>query len=116
MRAKEFITEDADNVPHTAKSALNGMVTMPDMDGFYEFYRFMTMTAGEPDQKIPPSGKLRDNPTSLPYTDIEMDMVTKSAGRMGKKVLALTPKGHQEPKDTHSVSPVATIKKNKHGV
>jgi hypothetical protein len=116
MRAKEFITEDADNVPHTAKSALNGMVTMPDMDGFYEFYRFMTMTAGEPDYKIPPAGKLRDKPTSLPYTDVEMAMVTKSAGRMGKTVVRLTPKGNQEPKDNHIMSPVASIKRNKHGV
>ena len=116
MRAKEFITEEADNVPHTAKSALNGMVTMPDMDGFYEFYRFMTMTAGEPDHKIPPSGKLRDKPTSLPYSNIEMDMVKKSAGRMGKTVVPLTPKGHQEPTDTNKNSPLANIKKNKYGV
>jgi len=115
MRAKEFIVEDSDNVPHTAKSALNKLVTMPDMDGFYEYYRFMNMTAGEPDQKVPATGKLRDNPAALPYTEIEMDMVTKSAKRMGKTVMPLTPKGHQEP-GANVKSPVATIKRNKHGI
>ena len=116
MRAKEFIAEDHDNVPPTAKHALNGLVTMPDMDGFYEFYRFMNMTAGEPDQKIPPTGKLRDTPAALPYTPEEMAMVSKSAKRMGKTVLSLTPKGIQEPNGNNNISPVASIKRNKHGV
>lgn len=116
MRAKEFITENHDNIPHTAKSALDGMVTIPDMDGFYEFYRFMTLTAGEPDYKIPATGKLRDNPTALPYSDTEMDMINKSAKRMGKSVVKVTPGGKQETKDTNKSSPVATIKKNRFGV
>ena len=116
MRAKEFLKEDHDNVPEVAKSALNNMVTVPDMDGFYEFYRFMTLTAGEPDRKIPATGKLRDNPTALPYTQQEMDMVMKSAKRMGKSAIALTSKGYQEPKDNNRTSPVAAIKKNKYGV
>jgi hypothetical protein len=116
MRAREFLKEDHDNVPEVAKPALSRMISIPDMDGFYEFYRFMTMTAGEPDRKIPATGKLRDNPTALPYSDAEAEMIARSAQRMGKHPISLTPKGYQEPKDNNRTSPVAAIKKNKYGV
>ena len=115
MRAKEFINEDRNNLPSNAKHALNRMVVMPDMDMFYEYYRFMTMTAGEPEEKIPPTGQLRDTPAALPYTDEEMDMIKNAAGRLGRTVVDISKKASEQP-GTNLKSPVASIKKNRFGV
>jgi len=115
MRAKEFIAEDRNNLSPTAKSALSRMVVMPDMDMFYEYYRFMTMTAGEPEEKIPPTGKLRDNPVALPYTDAEMTMIKNAASRMGRKVSEITDSG-RELDGTNTTSPVSKPKKNRYGI
>ena len=115
MRAKEFISEDRNNLPPNAKTAMNRMVVMPDMDMFYEYYRFMTMTAGEPEEKIPATGVLRDSPAALPYSEAEMTMINNAAKRMGRTVKDISKKGG-ESKETNNTSPVASIKKNKHGV
>lgn len=115
MRAKEFVNEDKNNLPPNAKTAMNRMVVMPDMDMFYEYYRFMNMTAGEPEEKIPATGMLRDVPVALPYTEAEMVMINNAAKRMGRRVIDISKKG-SEAKETNTSSPVASIKRNKHGV
>lgn len=118
MRAKEFISEAkvADNIPDFAEPVLDRMMMMPDMDPYYEYYRFMTMTAGEPEVKIDPAGTLRNVPAALAYSKEEMTMLNNALKRMGRKAEFVTGPGSQEPKGTHNTSPVAQVKKNKYGV
>lgn len=116
MRAKEFLPEDKNNLSHTHKSAIDTMLAIPNMDAYYEFYRFMNLTAGEPAGQITPTGKLRDNPVALPYTEHDLKMIQNAAKKMGKTVEKLTTSGSNELTGTNTVSPVAAKKKNKHGV
>jgi hypothetical protein len=116
MRAKEFLNEDPNNVGDVHKAAIDTLLTVPEMDGFYEFYRFMNAAAAEPDKSIPSTGMLRDNPVALPYTQHDYDMIKKAASKMGKTVKAVTPSGSNEINGTNSTSPVAKLKKNKYGV
>ena len=116
MRAREFLKEDADNLQPTHKSAIDDMISIPNMDAYYEFYRFMNLTAGEPEGKITPTGKLRDTPVALPYTDHDLEMIKRAAKKMGKTITQLTPNGSNELDGTNKNSPVAKIKKNRYGV
>jgi len=51
----------------------------------------------------------------LPYTKAEMVMINNAAKRMGRRVIDISKKG-SEAKETNTSSPVASIKRNKHGV
>ena len=106
MRAKEFITEN-DNVPSNAKAAMNRMMVVPDMDMFYEYYRFMSMTAGEPDVKVPGfADNFRDIPAALAYTDEERQMILNSLKRLGMKAKFVSSSGSSEVNNTNTKSPV----------
>lgn len=106
MRAREFITE-RDNTPATAKAAMNNMLVLPDMDMYYEYYRFMSMVAGEPEIKIDgPADTFRDMPAAMAYTDAEHQMILNSLKRMGKKAKFVSGKGSAEMEDTNTKSPV----------
>lgn len=116
MRAKEFITEN-DNVPSHAKAAMNRMLVIPDMDMFYEYYRFMSMTAGEPDVKIDAfADHFRDIPAALAYTDEERQMILNSLKRLGMKAKFVSSSGSGEVDGTNTKSPVAARKPNRYGV
>lgn len=93
-------------MPEFSEPILNGLLVMPEMNPYYEYYRFMTMTAGEPDHKAPAKGQLRDVPAALAYTPQEMQMLQKALKRMGKKGKLVTGCGSREPNDTYVNSPV----------
>jgi len=116
MRAKEFITEN-DNVPGHAKAAMNRMMVIPDMDMFYEYYRFMSMVAGEPDVKVPGlASHFRDVPAALAYTDEERQMILNSLKRLGMKAKFVSSSGSGEVDGTNTKSPIAARKPNRYGV
>jgi hypothetical protein len=118
MRAKEFITE-RDNAPRHAKAAMNNMLVLPDMDMYYEYYRFMSMVAGEPDVKVDgPADTFRDMPAAMAYTDEEQQMILNSLKRMGKKAKFVSGKGSAELPEVNTKSPVpqnSGMRKKKRG-
>lgn len=116
MRAKDFLKEEINNLSTTHIAAINNMIAIPNMDAYYEFYRFMMLTAGEPDSKITPIGKLRDTPVALGYTATDVEMIKNAAKQMGKKISFLSPSGSNELEGTNKVSPIAPKKKNKYNV
>lgn len=106
MRAKEFLSEEENNLPDFAEPVMSRFFLMPGMDPYYEYYRFMILTAGEPEQKLAKDGVLRDVPAALAYTKEEMQMINNAMKRMGKKGKFAAGPGSAEPDDTHSHSPV----------
>lgn len=106
MRLREFVAEEHNNLPDNAEPILSRLVVMPAMNPYYDYYRFMIMTAGEPDEKIPPSGTLRDVPAALVYTKEEMQMITNALKRTGHKAKFVAGAGSEEPADTNNVSPI----------
>ena len=106
MRFKEIVSEEINNLPDMAEPVLSRLVVMPGMNPYYDYYRFMIMTAGEPQEKIPPSGELRDVPAALVYTKEEMQMITNALKRTGHKAKFVAGGGSEEPSDTNKKSPV----------
>ncbi len=106
MRASEFIKEETNNMPDFAEPVMSRFFVMPGMSPYYEYYRFMILTAGEPKEKLPTDGTLRDVPAALAYTKEEMQMISNALKRMGKKGKFVAGPGSLEPTDTQSHSPV----------
>lgn len=115
MRAKEFITEESSGVhPYDEKRLANIMV-LPDIDQFYDFYRFMIAVACSPETPSP-DNDLNNRPAAVAYT-LEDEKKLKSALKLMSKTGKWMTSGEAaEPKDTGVQSPVAKVKKNKYGV
>lgn len=115
MRAKEFITEESSGIhPYDEKRLANIMV-MPELDQFYEFYRFMIATACSPETPSP-DGDLNCKPAAIAYTQADEDKLKHGLSIMGKKGKWMASGEAREPNDTSTTSPVAKVKKNKYGV
>ena len=107
MRAREFIKEDFDGVKDDYLHTMVPSIIATDMDMYYEFYRWMTAIAGEPDIKVDSShDHFRDNPVALAYTPEEEQMLVKSLGKFGKKFRYLTKSKSQESPGINKTSPV----------
>lgn len=115
MRAKEFITEAKGISPYVEKQLANIMV-IPELDQYYEFYRFMIAAAMAPD--APPEGApdLSNRPTAYAYTKHDEEKLKLALRHMNKKGKWLAVGDAAENNTTNSVSPVAAKKKNKYGV
>jgi hypothetical protein len=120
MRAREFVTEAANGVLHDyQEKALAGAKVFPNMDQFYELYRFGLAMAGSPDfpdydpTSASPAG---NHPSTVSYTKGEEDIIQAALKKMGKDQYHLTSAGSSEPKDTNNISPVSQPKKNRYGV
>jgi hypothetical protein len=120
MRAREFITEETHSELHPyQEKALSGAKVFPNMDQFYELYRFGLAMAGGPDypeHDPTSSGPAGKHPTTLSYTESEEDIVNSALKKVGKSGAQLTSPGSTEPDDTNRTSPVAQPKKNRYGV
>jgi len=117
MRAKEFIKEGNSSKGHPEHlSALSYSMTVPNMDSYHEYYKFMTAVAVD-DSKVPTDhDHFNENPILFAYTPEEKDMLLRGLKRMGKKPKYVTNGKSKEHKTTNSSSPVAAIKKNRYGI
>jgi len=108
MRAKEFVSEmkvSKSNDLHI--SALNPSMLLSDMDGYYEYYRFMSVVAGDPDRDVPARHKhFNVSPFALAYTPEEEAMLLRSLKKMGKKHMYFTKGKSKEHDSTNKISPV----------
>lgn len=115
MRAKEFITEGKNISPYTEKQLANIMV-IPELDQYYEFYRFMIAAAMAPDSSPNGTPDLANRPTAYAYTKHDEEKLKSALRHMNKKGKWLASGEAAEPSATNTVSPVAVKKKNKYGV
>jgi len=100
MRASEFITEakygaaedvpaDAKKLPKSQRSAMKGMISMPDISQTkqggspYAQWRFGIAMAGAPDYPTEPAGAFAGDPLLSTYTDVEMDIINGAAKMIG---------------------------------
>lgn len=103
------------DVPDDHKATMNPALCFTDMDPGHEFYRFMMQAAASPND-IPISTTVQSIPFAMPYTEQEEDMLHHALKRMGKKHRHITTSRGADPGGNHTVSPVATFKKNRYGV
>lgn len=110
MRLRDLtpLSESENNLPHSYKHTMPQTVIIPDMDLYYEFYRFVTNMACHPeeDNGIFDTPAMRDVPVAVAYTPQEFEMIKATAKRMGFDISDVAFKKSEEPPDTQKVSPV----------
>ena len=84
-------------------------VAFPDLDPYYDFYRFVVAMAGQPDpEQFKEDPKyLKNIPVAVAYTDAEREMIEQVARHAGIKHTVLTLGSSRELPDTNTKSPVA---------
>lgn len=119
MRAREFITEESTSQLHDyQEKAISGAKFFPNMDQYYQFYRFGVAMASSPnfDQSAIPAGPASNHPATVSYSSADEEIVQAALKKLGQDQVELSAFGSAEPDDTNRVSPVATRKKNRYGV
>lgn len=111
MRAKDLYENKGStaDTPWKSRETLPPSMSIPDMDPYYEYYRFLTSIAGFPDEyhkKIID----QDVPVVVPYTPIEHKLAVEMLHKMGKHPKFLTKKNSVEPDGTYTKSPVRPFK------
>lgn len=83
-------------------------VIFPDMDLYYEYYKFVTAMASHPelDPEYMNAIPLRDVPVAVAYTPQEYEMIMNVAKRMGKRTEEIAFGGSMEPPGGNVTSPV----------
>lgn len=111
MRAKEIMEgiSKASIVP-SVQEALPPTISVPDMDQYYEYYRFLVAIAGHPSEEIPLQGPIADGTYIAPYTKQELDHVLEVLKKMGKGHKFVTKKPSIELDSVNKVSPVRDFK------
>jgi len=113
MRAKEFITER--EMPERKSRAMNlafEFPTMPSSDG-YQVYRFGIAMANH---EQPPYGPAGQHAVISAYTPEEEEIIRAAEKHTGHRGRLLADRGSKEPRTTETQSPVAKLKRNRHGV
>lgn len=109
MRLVDLIESAESDIPLGTRYTLPKTVILPDMDLYYDFYRFVMAMASHPeiDSTKANSRPLRDIPMVVAYTPQEYEMVKAVAERMGQRIEEIAFEGSQEPPGGNTVSPVA---------
>lgn len=109
MRIYDLIVESDDtNLPSGVRHSLPHAVIFPEMDSYFEFYKFVCGLGLYPEtndtfyKKKP----LRDVPMAVAYTPQEFEMIKDVAARLGKKWEEVSYEGSQEMPGVNTVSPV----------
>lgn len=119
MRAKEFINENSRKYDFYDPS-LPRARTIPNMDQYYEFYRFsIDMAQAGSDNGISNKGSAfptHDYVVALGYSDADDEIINKAIKKRGYKQTMTSSGRSQERPDVNAASPIATVKRNKYGV
>lgn len=97
------------NLPLDTRYTLPKTVIFPDMDLYYEYYKFVTAMASHPeleDHATMLDKPMRDVPMAVAYSQQEYDMIMDVAKRMGKKAEEVAFGGSMEPPGANTTSPV----------
>jgi hypothetical protein len=115
MRLKDLkpLNEQQKELPFGINHTLPQTVAIPEMDLYYEFYKFVTNMACHPDtDNQMQTSAMRDIPVAVAYTPQEYDMIKDTAKRMGFDLEDVAYKKSQEPPGGNVVSPVMQFDTN----
>jgi len=124
MRAREFVAEtkygaakdvpaNAQKLPKSQRSAMKGMISMPDISQTkqggspYTQWRFGIAMAGAPDYPTPPAGAFAGDPLLATYSDADLKIINAAAKSVGAgEVKKLTDNRSTEADWVNTTSPV----------
>ena len=109
MRAKEFVSEDAEKkIRKASQESLPHARRFDGTDQYYGYYRLGVAMAGAPDHGTPSEGPAKDVPTVWPYSDADDKIANAAIKNQGAGSTTIVRKGKsQELGNTNVVSPVA---------
>jgi hypothetical protein len=98
----------SDPLHHSIRYTMPHSVVIPEMDEYYEYYRFATALAGYPNTENSHANvmDLRNNPVAVAYTPQEMEMIKDTARRLGFATKDVAGSTVQEAPGGNTVSPV----------
>jgi hypothetical protein len=115
MRATEFIAETTGTLGKTTRQSGPYAKRYDDMDTYYDMYRLGIAIAGGGNANA--EGPARASPTVWITNSVEEEKVKTAEQTLGKKGTVIVPKGpSEELASTSTVSPVASVKKNRYGI
>ena len=115
MRATEFIAETTGTLGKPSQRAAPYAKRYDDMDTYYDMYRLGIAIAGG--RNADAAGPVGHSPSVWITNSVEEDKVKTAEKTLGKKGTVIVPKGpSEELLSTSTVSPVASVKKNRYGV
>jgi len=115
MRATEFIAEATKSLDKAELRAGPYAKRYDDMDTYYDMYRLGIAIAGGGNADA--EGPAKASPTVWITNSVEEDKIKTAEKTLGKKGTVIVPKGpSEELRSTSTVSPVASVKKNRYGV
>jgi hypothetical protein len=86
----------------------------PDMNSFYELYRFGIAMGTQPDEDSPSYGPVGSHPSTYAYSDGDSKKIKAAEKNMGKKGVFLSKGCNSEADDVFCVSPVPSKKSRKY--
>jgi hypothetical protein len=119
MRASEFINESSKPIRRSAKAAIPDMQMFPQLDNgnVYSMYRYGIALAGSPeDTNMSEVGPSSSKMVTIAYSQGDADIINKANKHMKVNGRAITDKKSHESHTVDTQSPVAQLKRNKHGV
>ena len=107
----ESIVPDT-NLPDNVRHTLPRTLIFPDMNGYYEYYKFVVAMGSHPElsDEFYKARPLRDVPLAVAYSPQEYEMIKAVASRLGKKCEEIAYEKSQEQPGVNSVSPVMKFK------
>ncbi len=128
MRAKEFINEakskgTAEEVSDRKAGPLPGVFVQPDLrntDPYMQYRYGMAVAAARASKEygvdFDQESAWAENLTQVMYTPEDEETIKMASKLMGVKPKRIADNKSREPKNTGSVSPVSSPKRNKYGV
>lgn len=121
MRFYEFVTESTKKLRKNQKKSIPGASVFPQLDNNnnpYLAYRFGVALASSPDhnEEMDKETELASKLTTVAYSDEDRKIVDAAAKKMGVNRKAVSSNSSKELDTNNTVSPVASIKKNKYGI
>ena len=108
MRAKEFVSEDAEKkLRKSSQESLPHVVQYQGIDQYYGYYRLGVAMARSPDDGTPTAGPAKDVPSVYPYSSGDEEIVNRAVKNQGIKGKTLVQKGKSsELPGVNTLSPV----------
>jgi len=121
MKINEILSESLHNIDYfksgevsdDVKGSLRGLVAFKQLrttDTYLQYRMGIAFAAAGNDDAIDAESAFAENMVAVAYTDAEMEIIKKTAARLGVDVTVLTKSDRVEQSDVNKKSPVPTRK------
>jgi len=114
MKITDILNESKAQHTDAAQQAIPNGQVWPEMDQFYELYRFSIAMAGAPNYTAPAEGATGQWPTTVAYSKAEQEIINFAAKATGQKGVSMASGPSKESTGTTTMSPFSKVKNPKY--